>query len=178
MSTMIHGAIAGAVGTMALDVSSYADIALRARDSSDVPAETVKRLSQRAGIPIENDNRASALGALSGYAVGVGIGALYGVIRPRVPRVPLILSGFALGAAAMLASEGPATRLGATDPRTWGVGGWLSDIIPHVAYGLVTAAVFDAVTAADGASPMEPAETSEVVTEVDAVVFQIDDLSD
>src|SRR5215469_1117780 len=78
MSTMIQGAIAGAVGTMALDVTTYADMALRARSSSNTPAEAIKRMSQRAGIPIRNDNRASALGALSGYVVGVGVATLYG----------------------------------------------------------------------------------------------------
>lgn len=175
MSTMIHGAIAGAVGTMALDVTSYADMALRARSSSPLPAEVVKRISQRAGLPIENDNRASALGAISGYMVGVGVGALYGAIRPRVRRAPLMLAAVGLAAAAMAASDVPATRLGATDPRTWGVGGWVSDLIPHFAYGLVTAAVFDAVSDR-GITIVESIETS--VVESDAMAIEIDDLSD
>ncbi len=162
---------------MALDVTSYADMALRARSSSGLPAEVVKRLSERAGIPIENENRASALGAISGYMVGVGVGAVYGALRPRVPRVPLMLSAVALGAAAMLASDVPATRIGATDPRTWGIGGWVSDIIPHIAYGLVTAAVFDAVTDRGGPSA-ESLEEPSMLAEVEAVVVEIDDLSD
>ena len=177
MSTMIHGAIAGAVGTMALDVTSYADMALRARNSSPLPAEVVKRISQRAGVPIENDNRASALGAISGYMVGVGVGALYGAIRSRVPRAPLMLAAVGLAAAAMAASDVPATRLGATDPRTWGVGGWVSDIIPHFAYGLVTAAVFDAVTDRRSEA-LEIPEIPVMIAETNAVIVEIDDLSD
>jgi hypothetical protein len=30
-----------------------------------------------------------------------------------------------------------------TDPRSWGLTGWLSDVVPHVAYGAVTAYVAD-----------------------------------
>jgi predicted PurR-regulated permease PerM len=33
------------------------------------------------------------------------------------------------------------TVLGVTDPRTWGVVGWISDLIPHLGYGIVTALV-------------------------------------
>ncbi|MBV8638687.1 MAG: hypothetical protein JO322_11455 [Candidatus Eremiobacteraeota bacterium] len=173
MSTMIQGAIAGAVGTMALDITGYTDMAVRGRSASGLPAEVIKRFSQRAGIPIENDNRASAVGAIGGYMIGVAIGALYGAVRSRVPRAPLILSTIALGAAAMAAADLPATRIGATDPRTWGITGWLSDIFPHAAYGLVTAAVFDAVS-----NGVKPAESTTTLAELDAVVVEIDDLSD
>jgi hypothetical protein len=30
------------------------------------------------------------------------------------------------------------TALGVTDPRTWGVVGWISDLIAHFGYGVVT----------------------------------------
>lgn len=33
------------------------------------------------------------------------------------------------------------TVLGVTDPRSWSVGAWVSDVVPHLAYGAVTAAV-------------------------------------
>jgi|GEM_PF-6643874 len=55
------------------------------------------------------------------------------------PRPPLSRS------LTMAASDVPAAKLGATDPKTWGVPEWLSDIIPHVVYGLVTASVCDAI---------------------------------
>jgi hypothetical protein len=50
-----------------------------------------------------------------------------------------------LGLAAMAASDLPATALGVTDPRTWGAAGWASDLLPHLAYGLATAAVYEAL---------------------------------
>jgi hypothetical protein len=36
------------------------------------------------------------------------------------------------------------TALGVTDPRSWDATSWLSDVIPHLAYGAVTAAVLTA----------------------------------
>jgi hypothetical protein len=44
---------------------------------------------------------------------------------------------------ALIGSNGPMTALGVTDPRTWPVSSWVTDLVPHVAYGLVTAAVLD-----------------------------------
>jgi hypothetical protein len=44
----------------------------------------------------------------------------------------------------MLAGNGPMTLLGITDPRDWDTASWLSDAIPHVAYGVVTAMAFEA----------------------------------
>jgi hypothetical protein len=41
----------------------------------------------------------------------------------------------------MAGSNVPMTALGVTDPRSWGAAGWISDVVPHLAYGLVTAAV-------------------------------------
>ncbi len=35
------------------------------------------------------------------------------------------------------------TLLGVTDPRTWPVSSWVADVVPHVAYGAVTAAVLE-----------------------------------
>ncbi len=35
----------------------------------------------------------------------------------------------------------PMTALGVADPRTWAAKDWVSDVIPHMAYGAVTALV-------------------------------------
>jgi hypothetical protein len=29
-----------------------------------------------------------------------------------------------------------------TDPRTWGAAGWVSDLLPHLAYGLAAATAY------------------------------------
>ncbi|MDP9025890.1 MAG: hypothetical protein M3N13_11010 [Candidatus Eremiobacteraeota bacterium] len=155
MHQLVRGAIAGAAGTMALDISTYVDMAARGRESSTMPSEVVRRIAERAGIPAlstpsevstaKTKARRSALGALCGYAVGVGIGTLYGALRPSLRRIPAPAMAIVLGAAAMAASDVPAARLGATDLKTWGVSGWLADALPHGVYGLVTAAVVDAL---------------------------------
>ena len=36
------------------------------------------------------------------------------------------------------------TALGITDPRTWGTSDWVSDVVPHLVYGVVTAATAEA----------------------------------
>lgn len=156
MNGVLLGAVAGAAGTMALDMATYADMAARGRASSTTPSEVIRRIADRAGIASlskpddeadeRTQHRRSGLGALSGYAIGLSIGAAYGAARPLLARAPAAAKALALGALAMAASDVPAAKLHATDPKTWGTGGWLADIVPHLAYGLVTVAVFDAIS--------------------------------
>lgn len=155
MNNILLGAVAGAAGTIALDITTYGDMAVRGRASSNTPAEVVRRMADKAGIaPLnkpdeESDDRTkvrrSALGALSGYMIGITIGSVYGAARPLVAKLPLGAKALIVGGLAMAASDVPATILEATDPKTWGVSGWLSDIVPHAVYGLVTSGVFDAL---------------------------------
>ena len=42
------------------------------------------------------------------------------------------------------ASDYPATRLGLTEPRDWTATDWVSDVLPHMAFGVVTATAFEA----------------------------------
>ena len=155
MNSVVLGAVAGAAGTMALDMATYGDMAVRGRGSSNTPAEMIRRMADKAGIEPLNKpdeeaddrtkNRRSGLGALSGYAIGLTIGAAYGAARPVFSQVSLPAKALILGGLAMAASDVPAAMLQATDPKQWGAGGWLADIVPHVMYGLVTAAVFDTI---------------------------------
>ncbi|MGH2485996.1 MAG: hypothetical protein ACRDHE_08300 [Ktedonobacterales bacterium] len=161
-NSVLRGAAAGAAGTVALNIATYMDMAIRGRASSDVPAQVAGALTQAVGLdpqakqdgqrPVSDEEKAKAkqrlsgLGALMGYATGLGVGALYGLARPHLARVSWPLAGLALGAAAMAGSDVPATVTGATDPRGWGASGWLSDIVPHVLYGLVTVVAYDAFT--------------------------------
>jgi hypothetical protein len=86
------GVAAGAVGTVALNVTTYADMALRGRPASSAPAQVAGKLAGKAGIDLSGEheaaqNRKSWLGALSGYAVGLGVGTAYGLIRPLLGDV-------------------------------------------------------------------------------------------
>jgi len=140
---VVRGAIAGAAGTTALNAATYLDMALRARPASDIPQQAVDELVQRAGHPVPGDgdarqNRLDGPGPLGGIATGVGLGATAGLFRPLLLRLPAGLGAVALAAAAMAGANGPLVRLGLTDPRSWSTADWMSDIVPHLAYGVVT----------------------------------------
>lgn len=145
---LLLGTVAGAVGTIVLDAATYADMTLRGRPASGLPGEAVGRFAQQAGVPLGDggraENRKQGLGALLGYLSGVAIGVTYGLVR-SVARPPLRVAGPALGVAAMVATSGPMTVTGLTDPRTWGLAGWVSDIVPHLAYGYAAAATYGAL---------------------------------
>ncbi|MEP7360760.1 MAG: hypothetical protein ABI744_04190 [Chloroflexota bacterium] len=165
---IIAGAIAGAVGVVALNAASYLDMLFRGRAASDMPARVAGKLANQLGVPLEFEpdtdgdddedeaadlgdadsgasaNRSEAIGALLGMANGIGIGVAYGMARLILPRPPAWLAGAALGAAAMAASDYPAARLGLTEPRDWSATDWASDVVPHMAFGVVTAIAFEA----------------------------------
>jgi hypothetical protein len=151
LSQVITGAVAGAVGTVALNVSTYVDMALRGRPSSQTPQTTVDEGATRAGVDLsaggldeeQVSHRESGLGALMGYVTGVGVGIAFGMVRRRIPDLGTAPAGIGAGVAAMAASSVPMTLLGTTDPREWSGTSWAMDIVPHLAYGLTTAAVFD-----------------------------------
>ncbi|MEU9021273.1 hypothetical protein [Actinomadura sp. NPDC048394] len=142
----LRGAAAGAAGTTALNGVTYLDMAVRGRPGSDTPEETVRALSDKTGIPVpgegeQHDNRISGLGPLTGLAAGVGTGVLLGIVSGAGWRPGRAVTAVLATAGAMVGSSGPMTALGVTDPRTWPVSSWISDLVPHAAYGAVTAAV-------------------------------------
>lgn len=147
---LLAGAAAGAAGTTALNAVTYLDMALRGRPSSSTPQDTVEKLADRAGMPIpgsgeERDNRLSGLGPLLGLATGVAVGATAGVVRSWGLRLGRPGGAAAVGAAAMLLADAPMAALSVSDPRTWSAADWISDAVPHLAYGLVTSTVLRAL---------------------------------
>lgn len=156
------GLVAGAVGTVALNVATYADIALRGRPSSSVPAKAAEKIATLTGVDLapaalrtagqhsdeqqQAHHRQQGLGALMGYGAGLGVGALYGLLHLGVDQVPVPVAAVALGAAAMAAGDLPPISLGVTDPKEWGTSGWLADIVPHLLYGLAAAVTFETLS--------------------------------
>lgn len=148
-TSLLRGAAAGAAGTTALNAVTYLDMAVRGRPASSTPEQTVQAIASAAGTHIPGDeqtrhNREQGLGPLTGIAAGVGTGVLYGLLARRW-RPGLVPGAAVAGLVAMLAGNGPMTVFGVTDPRTWPVSSWISDVVPHLAYGVVTAATFDAL---------------------------------
>ena len=142
------GAAAGAAGTTALNALTYLDMTARGRPASSTPETTVEKLSEVTHVPIPGDeetreNRISGLGPLTGQLAGVGIGAVLGLARAAGWRPGLAVGTAAATVGAMVGTSGPMTLLGVTDPRTWPAKSWIVDIVPHLAYGVVTAAVLE-----------------------------------
>ncbi|MBB5791072.1 hypothetical protein [Jiangella mangrovi] len=143
--------MAGTVATAALELATYADMLVRGRPASTVPAAAVGHLAERAGVDLGNEpqaaHRREAAGALSGYATGIGVATLYLLTERRVPgRRPFWVAASALGALAMTAGNVPAIASGSTDPRQWDLADWLADVVPHLAFGLAGAATADAIS--------------------------------
>jgi hypothetical protein len=143
LENLIKGAMAGLAGTTALNAATYLDMVWRGRPASSTPEQVVEELAKRSGRAIpggsqQRPNRVQALGALAGIATGVAVGAAAGQLHGVVRRLGPVLGPALVGGAAMAATDVGMYRLGVTDPKTWDASSWLSDAIPHLAYGVAT----------------------------------------
>ena len=144
---LLLGAAAGAAGTTALHAATYLDMAVRGRPASSTPEQTTEKIASARGVDIpgegeQRENRLTGLAALSGIATGVGMGVGYGLldvlgVRPRWPAGAVLVGG---GTMAM--TNATMVRYDVTDPRSWSAQDWLSDLLPHAAYGVVVAATY------------------------------------
>jgi hypothetical protein len=146
----LRGAAAGAAGTTALDIVTYLDMAVRGRPASSTPENTVEKLAGAVHVPIPGDektrpNRLTGLGALTGLVAGVGVGVLVGLARAAGVRSSPLVGTALITGGVLVATNGPMTVLGVTDPRTWSATDWVSDVVPHLAYGAVVKATMDAL---------------------------------
>jgi hypothetical protein len=146
---LLHALLAGAAGTTALNVVTYADMAVRGRPASSVPEQDVELLAERASVSFgageTADNRRGAVATLLGYVTGMLGGVGWAVAEPTTRRLPQPVAAAALGAAVMAATEASSTMLGTTDPARWSPGDWVADVIPHLAYGAATVAAYAAM---------------------------------
>ena len=145
----LRGAAAGAAGTTALNAVTYLDMTVRGRASSSTPERTVEALAAKAHLSIPGDeekrsNRVQGLGPLTGLVAGIGVGALVGLARAAGFRSRPLVGTALTTVGVLIATNGPMTALGITDPRTWSTTDWVSDIVPHLAYGAVVETTMDA----------------------------------
>jgi hypothetical protein len=151
LNLVSRGVAAGAAGTTALNATTYLDMVLRGRPSSSTPQESVEALADKAGLGIpgdgeKRDNRLSGLGPMLGILAGTGTGALLGAARAAGWRAGPIPTTVAATAIAFAAGNLPMAALGISDPRSWSVADWVSDAIPHLAYGATAAVVLLGLT--------------------------------
>ena len=151
-STLVRGALAGATGTAFLTVTTYLDMALTGRPASRAPERTVAELLKRANLRVPDDHRLTALGALSGIATGIGVGAAVAVVRAAGVRVPALIGAPAIGGLAMVSTDASTLALGVSDPRSWSAADWTRDVVPHLAYGIGVRMVLDAGERSDAAA--------------------------
>jgi hypothetical protein len=145
----LRGAAAGAAGTTALNAVTYLDMTIRGRGTSSTPEQTVEKLAEMAHLPIPGDgqtreNRVQGLGPLTGLVAGIGVGVLGGLARASGYRSAKPVGTALTTLGVLVVANGPMTALGITDPRTWSTTDWLSDLVPHLAYGLVVENTMDA----------------------------------
>jgi hypothetical protein len=145
----LRGAAAGAAATTALNAVTYLDMVVRGRSTSSTPEQTVEKLAAKAHLDIPGDeehrqNRVQGLGPLTGLVIGIGVGVLTGLIRAAGFRSSKPVGIALTTAGALVVGNGPMTVLGVTDPRTWSRTDWLSDVVPHLAYGAVLKTTMDA----------------------------------
>jgi hypothetical protein len=150
MTSILRGMAAGAAGTTALNAATYVDMTVRARPTSETPQQTVETIEGKLPVSIpgegeDRENRVAGLGSLSGIVTGVGIGVAAGLLRRMGPRVPFPVGAVLTGLGAMAATDGSMAALRVSDPRSWSKTDWLSDLIPHLVYGVVTWAVLEAM---------------------------------
>ncbi len=157
-----HGLAAGAAGTTALNLVTYLDMVARGRPASSTPEQTVRTIEHSTHLSLSDEgpdsepagNRRAGLGALMGITAGLASGIAYALVRPYVRRIPMPVAGLAVGLAANAATVLPMAAAGVSDPRTWSVASWVSDVVPHVAHGVATAAVFDALGRREAPRPV------------------------
>jgi hypothetical protein len=145
----LRGAAAGAAASTALNAVTYVDMAVRGRGTSSTPEDTVEKLAEKAHVPIPGEgetreNRVQGLGPLTGLLAGVGVGVVTGLARAAGFRSSPPVGTALTTVGVMVAADGPMTVLGITDPRTWSATDWLSDLVPHLVYGLVLKTTMDA----------------------------------
>ena len=162
VAALARGAAAGAAGTTTLNAVTYLDMAVRGRPASSTPEDTVEKLTARAGVDIPGDqdtrtNRLAGLAPLAGIGAGVGVGAALGLARWLGWRPDPVTGAIVATLGALVVGNGPMTVLGVTDPRTWAVKDWAADIVPHLAYGAVTAAVLDRLDDQEEPAPTQRA---------------------
>ena len=149
---LADGLVVGAVGSTALNLVTYLDMVLRARPASQTPEESAGTVADTLHLDLGGSQaaatRRTGLGALMGYGAGLAAATGFAALA-RGRRQPLLRAAALLGGAAMTLSDGSLALLGVSDPRTWRRADWISDLVPHLAYGLTAAATWNRLRPSD-----------------------------
>lgn len=166
------GALAGAAGTLGLQIAGDVDRASSGNDPVPAPgglaAAVVRGLGTRApgrGRGRVLRQRLDAWGALGTAATGLSIGLVGSLLRSAGWRPGPVAGALAAGAASLGVAEGTASWAGAPGP---GGTGWVRRTAPHLVFGALTHSALraglpdDAPVRRDG-PPAHPADLALLV---------------
>ena len=143
---LTNGLLAGAAATLARELVSSVDMAVRGRPVSSTHERMVRRIADGIHVSLGTGeraaNRVAGLGPLLGFANGVLAVTVFALLTGR-RRPPLPVAAVLVGAGGMLIADAPMAALGVASPRRWGVQGWFEDGAPYLAYSLVAVAALD-----------------------------------
>jgi len=144
------GAMAGLAGGLALMLVEQAGrrtILPEGADTTSTAARAVKAVASEHGSKPSRAVSEAAGGTIE-LALCAALGAAFGIVHSRV-RAPALVDGLALGALAWAATsskKGVLPRIGMAPAINQNVEEAAIPIASHVAFGVTTAAVFEATT--------------------------------
>ncbi|MEV4760634.1 hypothetical protein AB0J86_36785 [Micromonospora sp. NPDC049559] len=143
---LANALLAGVAATLARELVSSLDMAVRGRPYSDTHERMVRRIADGTHVSVGTEkparHRLTGLGFLLGFANGVLTVTAFALLTGR-RRPPLPAAAALVGAGGMLVADAPMAALGVASPRRWGAQGWFEDGLPYVAYSLVAVTTLD-----------------------------------
>lgn len=146
----VRGALAGVAGGLALmlvEQGGRRTILPEGSDTTSTAARAAKAVAKSHDASLSSV-QAEAVGGVAELAWCVALGAVFGVVHSRL-RAPPLLDGLGLAALAYTAtssSRGLLPRLGMTPTLHQNVEEAAIPVSSHVAFGIATAAMFEATT--------------------------------
>ena len=133
------GIFAGALGTVAMTISSTAEMKLRGREGSTAPSDAAGKVL---GIQPRNPEGKKRFGTVVHYAYGTGWGAARGLIATMGlsgPAATLAHFGAVWGSELVML---PALKV-APSVNTWGAKEVGVDVFHHAVYAIATGIAYD-----------------------------------
>jgi len=145
-----QGALAGVLGTLALDASEGVEGRLLGRTPVYAPSRIARRLASRVEWLPKRRRAVQRLGTVLRWAYGPGLGLLYGLLRPRLPG-GAVRKGLALAVGVLAFERIAMPAVGAVPPFAAWPRREKALLAAHTAlYGLCAEAGFRALRGALG----------------------------
>jgi hypothetical protein len=150
LTSAMRGALAGAVGCLALKLVEQGERRTFLPLGSDMTSTAARAVNSVAEDHGRSPSRAQAevIGGTLEVALCAALGAVFGIVHSRV-KPPALVHGLVLAGlsyAATSSSKGLLPRLGIPSPMDQTVEEAIVPMAAHLAFGVTTAAVFEATS--------------------------------